>query len=159
MSTQHGGKRPGAGRPRVLSRLQRLMVGAECENWWKAEEKETTHKKIIEKTGAYHKRIDEIPLKTRRGRIAKQSIEEASADIDAALKPLVIGSAAPPDLILFALRDRTVLGKRPSGKKAEVIEAGRTFCRDRYRIAITARLAKTCWGEYRQWLAKQPHRS
>jgi DUF438 domain-containing protein len=131
----HGGKRPGAGRQPVLTHLQRQQVGAECENRWDAEAKETTRNKILQKVGAYHKRLEEMNI--RSGRTATETVEEVSDDIDAALV------------------SRTVSVKRPRGKKAKFIEEGRNFCRDRYGIDITARTAKACWDEYRQWLAKR----
>ena len=86
----HGGKRAGAGRKLVLSPAERLLVGAFCENGWRALAEDRSIDRYqrqakIRQVRAAQSRADLVPMSKRKTRSARDTRDDIAGDIDDAL--------------------------------------------------------------------------
>lgn len=134
-----GGKRDGAGRPRVLSEIQSIEIGAFCENEWNGER----HK---EGFGGF----DALPSRPKTFADLVKTIPEGLSVAKQMAARQQIGRA------VFGDRSRVyrVRLPRPRGGnvRRDIMRAGVAYAREKFGVEITERLVETCWKNYRAFL-------
>jgi hypothetical protein len=148
----HGGRRFRAGRKQSLSFEARMVIGSLCEEKWSA--KSEAAARLEHRSGPYisdireeQNRLNIIPVKSRSDKNSSpkckstellsvpETIDEVSQEIEAILKDN------------GALRFSSTPVRRPQGAKEglleEVVDSMIT------RQAITKRMVKKCWDEFR----------
>jgi hypothetical protein len=152
--TTHGGRRAGAGRKPVLTYLQQINVGAECERLWREAAEKTAlapYEKCADESGIRdeQRRLTDIPIQLRATKQANppgsvlmtvgEILEEVSQEIDKAL---------PHGRVI------SIPLRRPKGQRAVVIAHAIDWCRQTYGVNITQRRVDDCWKLYRTWLSR-----
>jgi hypothetical protein len=148
----HGGKRPGARRPSILSRFEELTIGAECEHRWRnlgsdLAKARREKRPDIEKIRAIQGRTDLVPLHLRRFKSKNKIKEETGDDIDDALR--------------HAKRKRldSIIAKRPRGHRDQVIADVIAWWSHEQRaqgiskarcVALKPWLIEKCWKLFRR---------
>ena len=175
MTGRRGGKRPGAGRPRgstVLNALERLGVGAECQERWSAlyaeslraaEEAVFAGSEYARQIAAINRvplvdRPDYLPVTTPEGtpaidedgcQVFRKYVGEAHADdIEGARKQLAgmeVDDPAPaPKLI-------QITAKRPYRAKRAIVEEVSKWATAAFGRHVSERMVESCWGEFRDF--------
>lgn len=131
------------GRRQVLSLLQRIAVGGECERLWRALAEKSAVDRYENQPETIALRIEQrrtdlIPVRLRRR--SQESLADIRADIE--------------DVLDGRSRFVSIPVKRPKGLRADVIRKAIGWCRRKYRIDITSRRAEACWKEYRRFVSQ-----
>lgn len=162
-----GGKRSGAGRPLILSAVDKLCVGALVQHRLRKKTQAAFDRSIRQKHSednleALWRRLNEIPVPVRQRLRRKWEAEHPGEAYDAQLDDSEIGSLLAE--IRGAIEEGGLQGRRyfaapERATKDALKQVLRVMTRAGRRcgLAITERMAKSCLDQYRASL-KEPSR-
>lgn len=141
-----GGARSGAGRPSVLTAMEKLAVGAACERLWNEELNAREEAKIRARLGpVYASLIDEqraIPVAERAGYLDSLEAEERAEEIEEARRNI---AAMEDDDYDEAPRLISVVVSRPYGKRDPIIQQVAAWASNRFGKRVSERQTRECW--------------
>ncbi|WP_143274212.1 hypothetical protein [Bradyrhizobium canariense] len=131
----------GRGRKPILSWVEKLTVGGECNRlWWeladqqaKAKHWSQPHQRLVKKQQSD---LVAAPVDVRDHKVWKDGVRRASAEIAE-----ILSEAGAARLTVIHL-------KRPYGKRTEILDAAIRWCAAKYGKTISQRRAQDCWDEY-----------
>lgn len=147
-----GGKRVGAGRPKLLSAEQRFAVGVECESRWEAirAEKERAAIEASFSDSDYRSLIEEaraIPQEERRTWLASARAADRSQEVDWSIDRMT--SVA----IGRSRRLREVRYAMPYGVRNAIIADVVSWTAHRFNVAVSRDTVDRCWKIVRKFIA------
>lgn len=145
--TGHGGKRPGAGRPRKWSFEVMLTVGQACENRWRYEVGRAYDAASAKLFGSdadlisLWEAVQEVPLGERRAWLAGEDGEMHRADVEVELDALT-GSDGPE---VGQSRIVTISSKPRRGTRKHIIASVAS------QFALRKTVVDNLWQAYRRF--------
>ena len=128
-----GGKRPGAGRNRVLDDMERLRIGGHCERLWREAVQQSLHREIDAAT----KNVQRERKLLEREKGAKKVALDDEDLLDALRLDQGLADDETPSRLL------SVRPKQPKGRKPKIkADIAATH-------GLTERMVQTCWDEFR----------
>lgn len=149
---KHGGSRVGAGRKLLLTAIQRMEIGANCEKEWKelyiaAEEKARAELPQASGIDDLIREINEIPVGERKSAETQLQVEDHAKDLQYLLDHQA--RLISPELEGSRILPR-VQPKRPYGAKKAVIASAATHFTAAFGVEVKPSIVKKCWDEWRE---------
>jgi hypothetical protein len=164
----HGGARAGAGRKRQLTFCERMRIGVACENRWQELTREASLQRA-EREAQKHAEKEEPGRDTRGLLRAKQAALQAipvPLRQARAADPTPLGGNDNIDVLVEDVRDWIRIRGGPvvadpatgasgglvrlRGYKEQVVAEVATAASEGFGRAISSRMVKRCWDEYRR---------
>lgn len=139
-----GGRRPGAGRKRKLTALQRWRVGARCQELWREEIRTSQDKAIAKATERVRReweRARSVPVSERADWLESEEGQEYLEDVEFALRE---DQQIPPEDSRAANRLLRLISKRPKGPGPKIVTQVAS------EFGLAERMVERCWDEFRK---------
>lgn len=145
-----GGVREGAGRKPVLTPMQMIAVGGECERrfrqeWERARQTAWDEKPAVKEVHALQAEVragvkEHGPAfwHSAEGRELRETVEQAIREI-----------RRTPDFVEHTNRVFTLTAPRPKGVKANICKAVAAEFSQEWGVSLSPRNVQTCWDQFR----------
>lgn len=166
-----GGKRPGAGRRRTLDDLDREMIGEFCEALWIQEgraayETWAARNPVLQEDIAQYEAsacrnrhlLEQVKHQRMSGRENANldaQVKRARKDVDRARKELVASATGGYWKDPASSVPLHSIFRRPRGRRDQIIRAAIAKWAAEFGMALSPRMVKLCWDQYRATLAAE----
>lgn len=163
--SNHGGKREGSGRKKLLTDDQRLWVGSSCEEFWRKALKRNLDAELAERSKNSSKvrlLAQAIPIGKRREWLQKIAGQEYLEDLGFAIcedsgQVIDVNIDIKTEYHKMADTDKKPLekiihvkAKQPKGARKQIISDMVHIVSSRYGCAVSKGTIEKCWKEFRQ---------
>lgn len=153
---KRGGRRIGAGRKPVLTELEKLWVGGECEARWRSKTQEKSRARFeahCEDLVEAHKRIQAVRLEERRNRASNPNplgsgedrLDELVADVREEIASANLARGENPNNRLWSYR---II--RPYDESPGIIAEVAKLASEQLGRKVSTRMVERAWDKFRK---------